>query len=155
MGYTFTIGNATPQFANEYGELRAWWEVEGRANDDAPVFVNDEMTGNSNSRSPSYSAWSDFCKQAGIYSLFYDECGHLIGGHPGCILINKDMLETVQHALTSWKATHNKEPGFEGWSWQGEASESKYDAILARLIWMEYWMRWALENCETPAIENT
>jgi hypothetical protein len=42
-------------------------------------------------------------------------------------------------------------PGFEGWGYEGPA---RYDYMLARLIWLDWWMRWALENCETPAIEN-
>jgi hypothetical protein len=29
-----------------------------------------------------------------------------------------------------------------------------YDADLARLIWLEYWIDWAIHRCETPAIEK-
>lgn len=29
-----------------------------------------------------------------------------------------------------------------------------FDPILARLIWLEWWMAWALKNCTTPAIHN-
>jgi len=28
------------------------------------------------------------------------------------------------------------------------------DATLARLTWLEFWIRWALDNCEHPAIYN-
>lgn len=29
-----------------------------------------------------------------------------------------------------------------------------FDPVLARLIWLEWWMAWALANCKTPAIHN-
>ena len=29
-----------------------------------------------------------------------------------------------------------------------------FDPVLARLIWLEWWMAWALKNCTTPAIHN-
>jgi hypothetical protein len=152
MGYTFSIGNAVPELSKEYGDLRAGWVVEHEENEAAPAFLNDELTGHSNSRSPSYSTWHEFCKEADIFDVFYDERGRIDCGHPGCrILTQKDLLK-VKSALDVWRIDHDKPPGFCGWN--GE-DEGKYDAVLARLIWLEWWMRWALENCETPAIQNT
>lgn len=162
MGYTFTIGNAVPRHSKDHGELYAGWEVEGATHPDAPTFPNDDMTGNSNSRSPSYTAWHDFCRQAGIFSVFYDDRGHLHAGHPGCVMIAPDELTEVQMALERYRTKATLPPGFSGWgvfnketrAWDNP-DEGKYDACLARLIWLEWWMRWALENCETPAIQNT
>lgn len=114
MGYTFKIGNAVPKSSKDDGYLRAEWVVEPKSLDDAPIFPNDDMTGNGNDRSPSYSVWADFCRDAGIYDVFYDEA-------------------------TKTSTTPD---------------EGKYDPYLARLIWLEWWMTWALDNCETPAIEN-
>ena len=162
MGYTFTIGNAVPEFSKDDGELLARWDVEGATHPDAPTFPNDQMTGNSNSRSPSYTAWHDFCKTAGIFGLFYDERGHLHAGHPGCVMLTNDDLEVVRLALNEWKKKATLPPGFDGFPrfnhearrWE-TPDEGKYDPILGRLIWLEWWMDWALKNCETPAIQNT
>jgi hypothetical protein len=153
MGYSFTIGNAVPTHSKEYfPELYAGWEVEGATHPDAPVFPNDELTGSSNSRSPSYGAWTEFCRSAGIYGLFYDDYGHLLAGHPGCIGIDQDFADGVALALRRYRAQATLPPGFEGWDYKGTP---RYDYNLARLIWLDFWVRWALENCETPAIQNT
>ena len=153
MGYTFTIGNAVPKFSKEdFPYLGAGWEVEGMRHDDAPNFPGDEMTKNGNSRSPSYSVWSDFCKQTGIYSLFYDDRGHLLAGHPGCIGIDQGFRAGIAEALAAYQAKATPPPGFEAWNYDGPAN---FDYHLARLIWLDWWVDWALKNCETPAMENT
>jgi len=162
MGYTFTIGNAVPEFSKDYDELSARWVVNSESSDNAPTFPNDEMTGNGNSRSPSYSGWSDFCREAGIYSLFYDDRGNLHAGHPGCVMLKQSDLALVKEAKESWHRIATKPPGFSGYpqynhvnkQWE-EPDAGKYDSTLARLIWLEWWIAWALDNCETPAIQNT
>lgn len=152
MGYTFTVGNAKPEFyKDDFPYLYAEWTCEGAADDDAPTFPNDEVTGNSNSRSPSYTVWSDFCDTLGIRQFFYDECGHLHAGHPGCMGITKEDAAFVSSALERYKSQATLPPGFETWDYDGPP---RYDYHLARGIWLEWWMRWALENCETPAIAN-
>lgn len=152
MGYSITIGNAKPEWSKSDGELWARWSVDRKALPDAPTFPHDEMTGSGNCRSPSYSGWAEFCRAAGLYDLFLEKWEGLMCEHPGCKMIEKEHLLQVQAALEKWKRVATKPPGFEGWN--GEDSD-KYDHTLARLIWLEFWMRWALENCETPAIENT
>ena len=162
MGYSITIGNAVPEFSKEDGELYACWVVEGACSDDAPTFPNDVMTGNSNRRSPSYSGWGDFCRETGLYDLFYKEWEGLIYNHPGCKPITQEHYQEVYDALERYKEKATKLPGFSGYSkWDKNlqlwitADEDKYDFILPRLMWLEFWMKWALENCETPAIRNT
>ena len=151
MAHTIVVGNAKPYFSKEDGYLDAGWVVEDAKRNDAPTFPNDEVTGNSNSRSPSYISWYDFCEDAGIHDLFYDEDEGLIQPHPGCNLLHREHLLIVQAALEKRRKATDKPPGFEGPN--GE-DKGKYDATLARLIWLEFWMRWALENCEIPALEN-
>lgn len=151
MGYTIKIGNATPKFSKDFNELLARWEVEPAADSCAPVFVNDEMTGNSNARSPSYSGWANFCRAVGLHDFFFDDQDGLITQHPGCEMITQEHLEIVQTALIKYQATTDKTPGFILWD---DDDTGKFDGNLARLIWLEWWMRWALANCETPAIEN-
>ena len=161
MGYSFYIGNATYDKYEEDGEVWESWPVEGMTHPDAPTFPNDEMTGNGNSRHPSYTAWSDFGRRAGIYSLFYNHQGHLHCGHPGTMFLTREHLTEIQRALNNYKKIATKPPGFDGYPqlndlYQLESpDEGKYDPILARLIWLEFWVRWALENCEKPGIQNT
>lgn len=162
MGYTFTIGNAVPEFSKDYGELSARWVVEAETHQNAPTFPNDNMTGCGNSRSPSYIVWADFCRNTGLSDLFYDERGNLHAGHPGCAILKRADLDRVKEAREAWQKKATLPPGFEGYpeynketqTWES-SDVGMYDAILARLIWLEWWMEWALDNCETPAIQNT
>jgi hypothetical protein len=162
MGYNINVGNAKPEFSKDDGELYAHWTVDGATSPDAPTFPHDEMTGNGNGRSPSYSAWADFCRDAGIYDLFLEKYEGLMSSHPGCKMLQSEHLLIVQAALVKWKRTATLPPGFCGWpehnretgTWESP-DEGKYDSTLARLMWLEFWMKWALENCETPAIENS
>lgn len=153
MGYNFTVGNAVPEHSKEYfPELSARWHVEGAELPDAPHLPND-VAGHTNCRSPSYSVWADFCRSTGLYGLFYDEQGHLHAGHPGCIGITQEDADVVTAALSRYRAKSTLLPGFEeGWDYEGPAN---YDYHLARLMWLEWWMQWAVKNCETPAIENS
>lgn len=155
MGYNLTIGNATPFFEKtEYGELIAKWQVESDVHEQAPLFVNDEMTGQSNGRSPSYTAWADFCRATGLYDIFYSkEVESLLERHPGCVILTKEHAATITTALVAYRLrVKDKRPGFVKWN---ESEDPTVDAHLARLIWLEYWVRWAVENCETPALENS
>lgn len=154
MGYTFTIGNAVPQFdTSDFPHLSAQFIVEGAAHEHAPVFPNDTLTANTNMRSPSYSVWEDFCRATGLYDLFFNESGNLIAGHPGCIGITREDADRVTAALRHYRTHATLPPGFEKeWGYKGEPN---YDGHLARLIWLEYWMQWAVDHCEIPAIQNT
>jgi hypothetical protein len=162
MGYSITIGNAKPEFSKDDGYLMAMWTVDAVQLPEAPTFPHDELTGNSNGRSPSYTGWAEFCREAGIYDLFLEKYEGLMTPHPGCKLLQKEHLLIVQAALEKRKRTASLPPGFCGWpnlnkdtGKMEHPDDGKYDAILARLIWLEFWMKWALENCETPAIENS
>lgn len=157
MAYDICIGNAKPYHHKEDGELTAGWDVETIRRNDAPTFKNDDLTKNSNCRSPAYSVWDDFLTQTGLKSLFMDNDHGLMREHPGCFMFGLSHLHTVQNALQQWKKKRSQplEPGFEPmFPKEGEVIEP-CDPILARLIWLEWWMRWTLENCETPAIQNS
>lgn len=153
MGYYIEIGNAVPEFSKEDGELYACWVVEGATSDEAPTFICDQMTGNSNGRHPSYSGWRDFCDATGLADLFYKQWEGLIYKHPGCVMITEDHYAEVHSALEDYKKTATKPPGFG--DWKDDSNEMAHDPQLARLMWLDFWMRWALDNCETPAIYNS
>lgn len=161
IGYTFIIGNAVPEFSKDKGNLQARWVVQPMQHPDAPTFPNDETTGNGNIRIQDYSVWHVFCRATGINDVFYDEDGYLHAGHPGCRMLNPIDLERAKEARRKWQKKSTLPPGFDGLHVRDKKSgyvhtldKGKYDAHLARLIWLEWWFKWALENCETPAIEN-
>ena len=158
MSYDIYIGNAEIEYDDvvrdsEMDDCR--YEVHVRVNHvtspNAPVFVNDEMTGNGNSRHPGYVQWSGALRAAGIYDLFFDENTGLMRRHPGCFPLVKNDLEVVQKARDEYvKKYPNASPRFGTWDTPG----SEEDAVLARLEWLVFWIAWALENCEHPAIYN-
>lgn len=132
MGYNITIGNAVPVFGKDYfPELNADWEVEGVTHENAPAFG--EPTDYTNQRWPSYTAWSGFVDDTGLREWHNEKFER----HPGCVGLTAEDVEIVSNALTNYVPQ-----GEEDWNYN-------------RLVWLEYWVRWAVENCETPAIENS
>lgn len=148
MGYTITIGELEvekqPEDAMECSGLN--FDAKGERHENAPAFG--EPTDYTNSRWPSYSVWRAFMTAVGLYELFYDE-GHLIGGHPGVRLVTKPMAEKVSRALSAYRVLH---PDAIAELREGAPEESGW---LCRLIWLEYWITWAVDNCETPVIANS
>lgn len=156
MGYTFIIGNAVLKSdKSQFPQLVSSWEVESIISPHAPAFPND-CCNFTNSRSPSYTAWKEFCQNTNLYEFFYDERGFLEMGHPGVIGITKQDAEFVSAALKHYKRYKKTglPPGFEDIDNICGDHPPNYDYDLARLIWLEWWMQWAACTCETPAIQN-
>lgn len=154
MSYNIKIGNAKPYFEKDEDELYATWEVEDQSLENAPNFPNDP-TGTSNERSPAYSVWRDFADWCGLYDLLLGMDG-LMYNHPGCKPLKKEHYEQIKAVLEKKKGIVVGEPGFQKLA-EEEGSMDEYgidQSHLARLIWLEFWVNWALENCETPAIWN-
>ena len=171
MGYTINIGSAEPEWpANLDEDVEPGWTVEGLAREDAPTFPGDEMTGNSSSRSPSYSTWANFCRETGLYDLFFgarydgsteptrDVC--LMRKHPGVAALRPADLLEIRHARIRWEAkpwpTTERIAGWDptkAWNDNSEP-DPRYDGNLARLLWLEWWVTYALENLKRPAVGN-
>jgi len=164
MSYDIYIGQAVVRsdFDKKYEEFYAEWVVEPQSLIGAPVFPNDGMTSNGNSRHPGYSQWSGFLDKCGLHDLFFNKEEGLMREHPGIALLKPSHLERVREALAKWKLTASgKPPGFGSFpkfidgEWKS-VDEDTYDSILARLLWLEFWMDWALRECECeiPAVYN-
>jgi hypothetical protein len=172
MGYTIIIGEACFEGSREDAYFRVWAKPE--AHDDAPVFPNDPLTGNGNSRSPGYSAWTDFCRDTGLYGMFYGVNGRrdpymqadpdchrevpILAEHPGVALLNERDVLAVKHALDQHIAKHGDlAPGFRKWDEKDEdmPAHAMESAQRARLIWLHYWSDWAVRNCTWPVIANS
>lgn len=172
MGYNIVVGEACFEGSKEDAYLTV--DAECVAHDDAPVFPNDPMTGNDNSRSSGYSVWSDFCRDVGLYGMFYGKDGRrnpymegdpnchretpILANHPGFALINEKDVLAVKHALDQHIATHGElTPGFRTWDEREEDAPADAEACAqrARLIWLHYWCDWAVKNCTWPIIANS
>ena len=167
MGYTITIGQAVIDYYEDSVSIDAESATHPNAPDHCP------FTGNGNTRSPGYSAWHEFCEAAGLTELFYgggwqspgyapcsdgfhrETC--LLNEHPGAQPINKADAEYVSKKLAEYRDKHpDAKPGFwdfgEHTGWR--EVDNGNDPVLARLLWLDFWMRWAVENCTQPILAN-
>jgi hypothetical protein len=157
MGYSIYIGNAVVETDEE--ELEAWYDVEHIEQEDAPYWPNQgeqedapywpnqgDISGKTNGRHPSYSVMSEWAKETGLSELFFEKYDGLLTKHPGCSRITPEIHQKVKKARELWEQVYpNSKAGWCGGK----------DPILARLLWFEWWIKWALENCERPAISNS
>jgi hypothetical protein len=124
--------------------------VETHDEPGAPEFPGDEMTGRGNHRHPAYSAWSEFCDATGLAGMFFDRERGLMREAPLTVALLPAHLAAVRAARERWVAARpDAVPGFGC-----DGAGREYDAVLARLLWLEYWIGWALATCEVPAIYN-
>lgn len=132
MGYNIAIGNAVVEADKAYfPELHAAWTVKVVEHENAPAFG--EPTDYSNARWPSYSGWAGFLRATDLE----DWWKKVAEQHPGCYGLEQEDVDTVAEAMKKYVKSDE-----EDWNYN-------------RLVWLDYWVRWAVENCETPAIENT
>lgn len=148
MGYTITIGELDVRKQPDDGLdcCCISFGAGGTSHNTAPAFG--EPTDYTNSRLTSYITWSNFMQDTGLYDAFFTERGYLIGGHPGVRLVTKDLVDCVSVALTSYK---NQNAGLEPRLDEGKEAQG----WLCRLIWLDYWLKWSLDNCQTPVIANS
>ena len=87
--------------------------------------------------------------------MFYDdERRSLRGGHPGVMPVTKHMLFRVKKAKMQLKGKYpNLTPEYDVPDITEKESEA--NGALCRLLWLEYWFEWALENCEHPVLVNS
>lgn len=169
MGYTIRIGNAVlegnwPKPEDEYpDEPDARWYVHGLSLEQAPYFGDSDR---SNTRSPSYTGWGEFADKVGLRDFFFDKETGKMRRHPGCMNLTQDDSRYLTMLLEKYRDEH---PGAEA-TYCECASCAPYqkhdpekptphnpngDMNLVRLTWLEWWVRWAVSNCERPAIYNS
>jgi hypothetical protein len=152
VGYSIYIGEAMIEYWPEDGHMRIG--VEPAEHPDAPDLGTGDISGHSNGRHPSYTSMHNFCKDTDLADVFYDEEERTLkGGHPGATPLTWDMYERVKNTLNKWKADH---PNAIAPNPENTAHlENSLDYTLGKLMWYEFWMRWALENCKMPTIANS
>lgn len=171
MGYCIMIGNAAVHVNEDDKSLEI--RIEKATNVLSPSYENCDTR--SNVRCPSYSWWYEFCEDAGISELFYGVKPRIISqnGYRCCPdnfhretalireglsnieLISQDDLDYIRKArIRRERSNGGKPPGFficnEKTNWH--CVDNGVDPTLARLLWLEFWMDWALKNCAFPSI---
>ena len=153
MTYDITIGNAifgeaTGLFFDPTGFQQVFSVVEEIELEEAP-YSNRLRLAKANHCTVSYAYWRRFTKKVGLNDLFWNRDKGLMKHHPGLEPIRPADLAQVQEALVKYR-------------WAGLAAvpgrkddwvEGRYN-MLESLTWLEWWMNWALENCQWPAIHN-
>lgn len=165
MGYTLRIGELEIDFNTDKDCPRIYCSAKGVAHDCAPAYG--EPTDKENQRWPSYSSWSEFCRFVGLYDLFYGKNidrettrdDALLYEHPGCIpLTEKHRLE-VNSAYEAFKAKYPSATPTYGEPQDDMLSYDEENPVengqMCRLVWLHYWINWALDNCEQPVFQNT
>lgn len=139
MGYDIRIGL---KMTRDDGSAFVVDEV----NLSAPAFSGDDDCHHRNVRSPSYVAWSNFAGATGLGDLFFAPGAGLLANHPGLVDLTPEHLAAVRAALSRHvgDGLPERAPGF------GDG----LDYTLARLLWLEWWMAWALDQPHPSAVEN-
>ncbi len=150
MGYNLIIGEAIIEKypEDEFGDGYVEITVEGARQDDAPAF--DDPTDYTNERWPSYTAWHEFAEAVGIEDILFDtdSNGSIRGGHPGHFLITDKFKSEIDSAVDRHMMKYpDAVPTYD--------SERPQDYQLPRLLWIQYWTDWALENCTNPIFKNS
>lgn len=159
MGFDFKIGNAVPVYPGEEAD-NFGWTVASATHPDAPAIDHDApWSVRGNHRSPSYTVWHDFSRTVGLEHLFNKIDGsapELIPAYPGVAPLTRAHADEIDAALNAFRVAHpNAVPRFSAALMGNGDDISEHDAHLARLVWLAWWVRWAVENCEHPAIEAT
>lgn len=172
MGYNIRIGNAVPETEwpsnPEYqdDEPLAHWVVERVMLEPAPFFPD---SGRSNGRDPSYTGWSDFAEALNLYDFFFDKGVGKMRRHPGCFKLTKEDVDLVRQRVETYKAARpDAQPIYcqcaretcdpIGVGLKKDAPRPPHnpnaDMNLMRAEWLLWWMEWAVNSCERPAIWN-
>lgn len=166
MGYNIGIGELEVHYDvnGEYISI----DAKGTTHPDAPEFGKGDISGKGNYRYPSYSAFAGWCDELNIRDVFYTENGTdyysgkiryvMKGGHPGATPLTKEMYDTIKSTLDKYRIDHPDSilPTPENTQDLKPFDEDPiHDYTLARLVWFEFWMKWALENCKQPVISNS
>lgn len=161
MSYAIYIGNAEleSEWPGEDGP-RAEWTVNGMEHPEAPF--KPDVTGRSNGCHPGYSQWDIAMEQVGLHDAFFDAKRGLLREHPGIQLLTQEHVAEFEAARTAFLLAHPIErPGIcrcRGCNRIDGDDEAVHDPALNfnmhRLNWLCWWTRYALANCERPAVYN-
>jgi hypothetical protein len=161
MGYNLKIGEAYVS-SDEDGQRIL---VRDEELPHAPAFG--EPTDYTNARWPSYTGWSNFCRNIGIAGIMFNTrnggsdlfqlpdgsyVGCLMPEHPGVARITQKHLDYIKGKVEEYKyffPEHIAEFPPE------DTEDPRFDGNLCRAEWLIFWMEWAVLNCENPTFYNS
>lgn len=155
MGFNLTVGDAMPRYPDEKHNSFGW-TVREVCLPDAPAIPNDApWSQHGNQRSPLYTVWEDFTRSTGLEDLLGHTDSELIPYYPGVAPLTRAHADRVDAALVAFHTAHPEAVArFSAeMAWGGGSDTGEHDGHLARLTWLAWWIRWAVENCAHPAFE--
>ena len=141
MGYCFMIMPYRVVWDADNEEMVPDFETIERP--DAPDLPNSHH-GRSSVHAISYGALDAWAERVGLMDLLAHDGELLQGGHPGWVMLRPEHLMRVQQALSAAQARATLPAG----------NGKGYDWDLARLVWLEWWMRYGLATWEQPILRN-
>lgn len=164
MGYTLNIGELKIRYDNDEDCPTIDCDAETFMHDNAPAFG--EPTDKTSSRWPSYTAWANFSRFTGLYDLFYGKNEQkettrddaLLRSHPGCVPLTEKHRREVNAAYEGFKIKYpNAIPtyGTPKNVFEGDKNNPEENYQMTRLVWLHYWVNWALDNCKQPVFTNS
>jgi len=149
MGYNLTIGELKVFYHQDEDEPRVELSTRISHHDEAPAFG--EVSDYTNGRYPSYSVWRDFAESVGLLSLFYgkeERDDALLANHPGCVPLTERHRREINEAFVDFKLKYPDAVATY------ENKNILENGLLCRLVWLHYWVNWALDNCKQPVFVN-
>lgn len=145
MSYNIGIGEAQivyiTQDYKDYEPLTyCYIQAIGAKRDDAPNLG--DASKNGNYRYPSALQFLDFCNKSGLYELFLNKEYGLLRNNFGAVPIIKDHLRQITEARERYEKKYPEEV----------KRGLQPTGLYGRLVWYEFWFKWALENCKMPVI---
>jgi hypothetical protein len=126
MGYSIVIGELPLDDPSEAPAIIS--------RDNAPAFG--EPTDYSNQRWPSYLDWENFTKEISLHDMFFNKKTGLMRKHPGMERLTKKHKQMVDKAMYEYEKKGEKDFNYN------------------RLVWLKYWVDWALKFCHSPVFYN-
>lgn len=158
MGYNLTIGEMNIEYNNDDDCPQVRPRAMGEGHEGAPSFG--EPTDCTNSRWPSYGSWSDSMTFIGLEGMFYDTKNRddsILQDHPGCIPLTQKHRKEVNAAMVEYKIKYpNAIPTYGNpKGWDEDPDNPDENSYMTRLVWLHYWINWAMDNCKQPVFENS
>lgn len=153
MGYSIIIGEMPSKEMDEPPIVK----MSG-----APAFG--ELTDCTNQRFPSYITWENFTRVAGLYNLFYDKRSGLMRKHPGIEHLTRKHKTIIDRAIRAYESKHDVGPSsgkkfsyktiVDMHFYPSRLNQKDDDWNYNRLVWLKFWVDWALRYCKKPVLFN-
>lgn len=147
MWHTLIIGD----LKESEGEHK--WSAETIKLENAPAFG--EYGDYTNERYTHNSLWLKFSEFVNIKDMFYNENEKLVGKEIGYLKLTHSFLEELRKRIKVFKGKYPDAEatyGDNNLRSLNDFSTPVENLFLCRLVWLEFWINYAIENSENPAI---